>query len=189
VLNHLTVKVVDALTLTTLDMLLFLAFFLHLIPRELLLGCEGLLLGVDPVSILSDELEGNSHIFGSHDSGLVLDAAHESRSSGSLGGIGADLDFIGLVVCIPERGACDGSENWQDHESAPLPHKHVDRYCNTGHREDLGHGCYGKEAQASIAANQMRELPPVDITVDRVAGGVEVRCRPVAEHLEGDACE
>merc|ERR1712038_754956 len=30
------------------------------------------------------------------------------------------------------------------------------------------------EAEASIAANQVRYLPPVDVAVDRVTGGVEV---------------
>merc|ERR1712038_1912592 len=168
-----TVSHCIAFALTFLNMLLLLAILLFLLPcellsRKLLLRCEGLLLGMNPVCILSDELEGYSHIFGSHDSGLVLNTAHEGRSGGSLGSIGAYLNCISLVISVPKCSACPGAENGQDHESAPFPYKYVDRDCNTNHRKDLGHGSHGKEAEASIAANQVRDLPPVDVAVDRV---------------------
>jgi len=110
---------------------------------------------MDPVCILCDELKGDGNICSSHDSALVLDFAHEGRSGGSLRGIGAYFDCVGLVVCEPKQATRDGTENRQDEECAPFPHKHIDGNGDTDHGEDLGDGGYGKEAEASVAANQV----------------------------------
>lgn len=132
------------------------------------------MLGVDPVRILCDKLKGNSYLTRSHHSSLILNGAHESRGSSSLRDISANLDCIGLIIGKPEGTAGDETDDRQDEKDTPMPHKHIDGYSDAHHRENLGDGGYSEEAEGSIAANQVRALPPIGVIVHGVTQSVVV---------------